>query len=108
MNNVWQCRIGECNGALLPMGADMPMRDAVQRAYRVVTGVDDVAIFSGWGRKFTEGERAVIEARMPVDDLVGLDQDEINSISKLALDSDVDFSAMVLAYRLGRQHERER
>ena len=62
---IWSCKIGEVNESLLPSGADGPMRDAVAKAYREITGCDPEFIFSGWGAELTEGERAVVENRMP-------------------------------------------
>lgn len=63
--NIWHCKIGETD-ALLPNGADAPMRRAVARAYRELTGVDPEFIFSGWGQELTESERAVVEDREPM------------------------------------------
>lgn len=62
---IWSCKIGECDAALLPEGADAPMRAAVGRAYREVTGVDAAFNFSGWGAELEEPERAVVEKREP-------------------------------------------
>lgn len=63
---IWHCKIGECLPSVLPPGADVPMREAIARAYREITGNDPDFIFSGWGGELTEGERAVVEDRMPV------------------------------------------
>lgn len=60
---IWSCKIGEV--ASTPQGADFPMRDAITKAYREVTGEEPVFIFSGWGAELTEGERAVVENRLP-------------------------------------------
>lgn len=62
---IWQCKVGEASAASIPQGADAPMRDAVQRAFRRVTGEDAEFVFSGWSAELTEGERAVVEDRMP-------------------------------------------
>lgn len=62
---IWSCKIGECDAELLPEGADAPMRAAVGRAYREVTGVDAAFNFSGWGAELEEPERAVVEKREP-------------------------------------------
>lgn len=62
---IWSCKIGEVNEALLPPGADGPMRDAIAEAYEKITGQSPQFIFSGWGAELTEGERAVVEDRMP-------------------------------------------
>lgn len=62
---VWSCKIGECDAELLPDGADAPMRAAVERAYRELTGFDAAFNFSGWGAELSEPERAVVEKREP-------------------------------------------
>jgi len=58
---IWTCKIGECGW--IPPGADRPMRIAIARAYREITGHDPDFIFSGWGAELTEGERAVVTDR---------------------------------------------
>lgn len=62
---VWSCKIGDYLDDDLPEGADWPMRQAVQRAFRELTGKDTGNCFSGWGASFTEPEMAVIENREP-------------------------------------------
>lgn len=62
---IWTCKIGECDDADLPSAADGPMREAVGRAYREITGRVPTFLFSGWGGELTEGERAVVENRLP-------------------------------------------
>lgn len=60
---IWQCKIGE--SVSVPNGADAPMREAVARAYKELTGEEPTFIFSGWGAELTEPERAVVEDRLP-------------------------------------------
>ena len=60
---VWECKVGGLTG--LPHNADGPMREAVEHAYREMTGKDPEFTFSGWGAHLTEGERAVVEDRLP-------------------------------------------
>jgi hypothetical protein len=60
---IWECKIGEVNS--VARGADYPMRQAVADAYKAITGVEPVFIFSGWGASLTEAERAVVENRLP-------------------------------------------
>lgn len=60
---IWQCKIGEVDASKLPSGADLPMRKAIARAYKEITGEDPQFIFSGWGAELTEDERAVVEDR---------------------------------------------
>ena len=64
-NTVWQCKVG-CIGPLeVPQGGDMPMRDAIGRAFWRTVGVEAEFTFSGWGSDLTEGELAVVEDRLP-------------------------------------------
>ena len=58
---IWTCKIGEVEGVLVPPGADFPMREAVSRAYREITGEEPEFIFSGWGGELTAVEREVME-----------------------------------------------
>lgn len=60
---TWSCKIGELHGE--PYGADSPMREAVEVAYRELTGEAPTFIFSGWAAGLTENERAVVENREP-------------------------------------------
>lgn len=64
---IWSCKIGEA--IPLTKGADLPMREAVARAYEEITGMEPVFIFSGWGAELTESERAVVEDRPPREDV---------------------------------------
>lgn len=66
MSAIWDCKIGEVDRDLLPLGGDAPMRQAVAEAYYRLTGKTPDFIFSGWGGELTEGERAVVENRDPV------------------------------------------
>ena len=62
---VWTCKIGWA-GDELPLGSDLPMRDAVAAAYKKLTGGHHPDfIFSGWGGELTEPELAVVENREP-------------------------------------------
>lgn len=63
--NIWFCKIGEVDNSKVPRGADGPMREAVERAYQEITGEESEFLFSGWGAELTEGERAVVENRLP-------------------------------------------
>lgn len=65
MTKIWFCKIGEVQEGMLPGGADAAMRKAVTAAYVAHTGESPDFIFSGWGGMLTEGERAVLENRMP-------------------------------------------
>jgi hypothetical protein len=62
---VWFCKIGEVDPANVPNGADFPMREAIERTYKRITGEDPTFLFSGWGAELTEIERAVVEDRLP-------------------------------------------
>lgn len=61
---IWTCKIGEVED--VPGGADGPMRDAVESAYRQITGKESVFLFSGWGGSLDEIERACVERREPL------------------------------------------
>lgn len=63
---TWTCKIGEVDRDSLPAGCDGPMRQAVDDAYENLTGKQADFIFSGWGGKLNEYERAVVEDREPV------------------------------------------
>lgn len=62
---IWDCKIGEVDRDKLPPGSDLPMRNAIRRAYIEITGIAPNFIFSGWGAELDEGERAVVEDRRP-------------------------------------------
>lgn len=57
---AWECKIGDLAGVEIPPGGDAPMRQAVEEAYFALTGKFAQANFSGWGGKFTEAEKRVI------------------------------------------------
>lgn len=57
---VWSCKIGIVGDVVLPGGADFPMRIAIQKAFREVTGVDAEFTFSGWNAQLTEAEKNVV------------------------------------------------
>lgn len=61
----WTCTIGEFPRGELPDGADWPMRQAVEQAYRDLTGRESDYTFSGWGDPLPEDYRAVHEGRLP-------------------------------------------
>lgn len=71
MSRIWTCKIGECDDDdLRPpdgkgCGPDGPMRQAIRRAYREVTGKEARFLFSHWTGELTEDERAVVEEREP-------------------------------------------
>ena len=58
---VWQCRIGVTTGVMLVRGADLPMRRAVEAAFRSLTGKRSEFCFSGWGGKLSPSELEVVE-----------------------------------------------
>ena len=66
MRQFWICKVGFAEE--LPQGADFPLRMAVARAYKEITGKDAEFMFSGWGNyvgDLTENELAAIENREP-------------------------------------------
>ena len=64
---IWTCKIGG-PAIQFQSGADAPMRQAAQAAFKQVTGNDEAFCFSGWGGELTEPERAVVENRLPSDE----------------------------------------
>ena len=61
---IWTCKIG--GGIVeLPSGADFPMRLAIQKAFKQITGFEAEFCFSGWSGELTEPERACVEDRWP-------------------------------------------
>jgi hypothetical protein len=61
---IWFCKVGG-EADFFESGADQPMRRAIAKAFREVTGRDPQFTFSGWGQELTESERAVVEDREP-------------------------------------------
>lgn len=66
---IWECKIGiiDDGSVNLPPACDVPMREAVQRAYLEITGREAEFTFSGWSAELTEPELAVVEDRLPLD-----------------------------------------
>ncbi len=60
---IWECKIGEVDDSKLAIGADLPMREAIKRAYKELTGEEPEFVFSGWGGSLTQTEREVIDER---------------------------------------------
>lgn len=58
--DIWECKIGEVNSEKLQNGADLPMRNAIRKAYKEITGEDSKFIFSGWGAELTDIEREIV------------------------------------------------
>lgn len=58
---VWGCKIGIKGHPSLPPNADEPMRLAVEKAYKELTGTDAQFTFSGWGEELSPGEILVVE-----------------------------------------------
>lgn len=61
--SIWECKIGISPGTSvkLPGGADYPMRMAVEKAFKEITGLDAEFCFSGWGAELTDAEKRVID-----------------------------------------------
>ena len=60
MSTIWECKIGTGASLELPMGADYPMRAAIQKAFYELTGVEPEFTFSGWGADLTASEKDVV------------------------------------------------
>lgn len=58
---VWECKIGFALKHTLPTGADGPMREAVETAFRDMLGYDPEFIFSGWGAELTNDEQEILD-----------------------------------------------
>lgn len=56
---IWTCKIGEVCDHKLPPGSDLPMRQAIKKAYYELTGEWPEFVFSGWGGELTDVEREV-------------------------------------------------
>ena len=61
--SCWTCAIGYADADELPAGADAPLREAVKRAFREVTGRDCDFAFTGWGGELSDGELEVVRER---------------------------------------------
>lgn len=59
---IWSCTIGEAAPQDVPIGADFPMRKAIEEAYERITGQKPNFCFSGWGAELTETQRKLVEA----------------------------------------------
>lgn len=57
---VWTCKIGISGDVDLPPGADLPMRRAIMKAFREVTGVEYEFCFSGWAGELTDAEKHIV------------------------------------------------
>lgn len=58
-NRFWHCIIGTTSFDNIPDGGDLPMRIAVEKAYKKLIGNDADILSSGWG--LTEERRRIIE-----------------------------------------------
>ena len=58
---IWSCKIGETVMTSMPKGADGPMRAAVSKAFKELTGFEPDFVFSGWNAELTTGEREVVD-----------------------------------------------
>lgn len=63
MSKIWSCKIGEVDANKLPDGADLPMRQAIERAYLEITGEEPDFILSGWGAELDKYERNAVTPR---------------------------------------------
>lgn len=59
---IWSCKIGDTPNDSLPAGADQPMRRAVEKAYKELTGREPRFLFSGWGDELTEDEKQALDS----------------------------------------------
>jgi hypothetical protein len=61
MSAIWECKVGIIGNVDLPNGADLPMRIAIEKAFKDVAGVECEFNFSGWGGSLNKFELAVIK-----------------------------------------------
>ncbi len=61
-DTCWTCKIGPGTDTL-PMGADLPMRRAVEEAYFRLTGKYAKFNFSGWGGRLDDIEQSVVDKK---------------------------------------------
>lgn len=62
---IWGCKIGYADAFELPPGSDNPMRKAIEKAFKDITGHESDFCLSGWGEILDEKELSVIEDRYP-------------------------------------------
>jgi len=66
MKQIWSCKIGVTNYKGFNCRApDHPMRQAIEKAFKEVVGIESDFNFSGWNAELTEPELAVVENRPP-------------------------------------------
>jgi hypothetical protein len=61
MATIWTCKIGGLDEIELPNGADLPMRQAIAKAFIEITGQEPEFLFSGWGGQLDKFEMAVVK-----------------------------------------------
>lgn len=61
---IWSCKIGQVESGQVPDGGDTPLREAVEAAYKELTGEDNRFCFSGWGAKLDSFERDIVEGKV--------------------------------------------
>ena len=81
---TWSCKIGEVLD--LAPGSDAPMRLAVARAYKELTGKEADFCFSGWGAELTQAERAVVDNLPPAIALHPAPSTEVAKVWRECLD----------------------
>jgi len=57
---IWSCKIGNVEDFDIPPGSDLPMRSAVERAFKELTGKEAHFNFSGWGDQLTADEIKIV------------------------------------------------
>ena len=61
MGDIWTCKVG--GNAEIAIGDDAPMRLAVEKAYRELTGQDPAFLFSGWAGTLNKYEQEVVDVQ---------------------------------------------
>lgn len=58
---IWTCKVGCLKEIDLPNAADLPMREAIAKAFLEITGQECEFLFSGWGGSLDKFELAVVK-----------------------------------------------
>jgi hypothetical protein len=73
---IWECKIGQTPACNVPPCADGPMREAIRRAYREITGQEPLFIFSGWNAELNEVQKKCVSDEEPEEEGDGDEEDE--------------------------------
>jgi len=89
--DTWTCKIGRSGN--VPQGGDYPMRQAIARAYKELTGEEPDFIFSGWGGSLNVSEQAAVDDRLPDVKAIVAEQRAIIDRAVETIDGALEFAA---------------